>query len=177
MQAFHLDTISSKGIKRNFMFYNQRSILEFFLDQICPFSSNNFTDRLVSPIQTGQWLCCHATYHDSQSVILSRSLFATQLLVCPLLYSFVSMCMSLNHRDRTVSTRNWLGSEQPSNPILVQDLAPRSGFSSFLLKPLWKSGFSSPLKCFLHTPPVTGCRLQHVHDEVVHLVEHHKVNG
>lgn len=54
-----------------------------FLDQICPFSSNNFTDRLVSPIQTGQWLCCHATYHDNQSVILSRSLIATQLLVPP----------------------------------------------------------------------------------------------
>lgn len=71
-----------------------------------PFSSTNFTDKLVSPIQTGQWLCCHATNHDNQSVILSRSLTATQLLVPPpnFFYSLVSTCMSVILRDPTVST-------------------------------------------------------------------------
>lgn len=57
MQAFHLDTISSiQRNKKEFQVLKPKDpfLSFFFHDQICPFSSNNFTDKLVSPIQTGQ---------------------------------------------------------------------------------------------------------------------------
>ena len=49
MQAFNLDTISPKRNTKEFQILKKKDpFMSFFLDQICPFSSNNFTDRLVS---------------------------------------------------------------------------------------------------------------------------------
>lgn len=51
----------------------------------------------------------------------------------------------------------------------------RSSLQSWWNSPL-ELPLSSSVKCFPHTP-LCNWWLQHVHDEVVHLVEHHKVNG
>lgn len=115
--------------------------------------------------------------HDNQSVLLSRSIIATQLLCFSLFFYLSSVCKSLNHRDRTISTIN---SNQGSClipswcRIQIQTSVQFLQFSLVLKNPF---GLFSSLTCFPSVRPATGCWLQHVHDEVIHLVEHHKVNG
>lgn len=64
----------------------------------------------------------------------------------------------------------------------MQDPAPcqavvRAVFFSLDATPSWsRDCLFSEMLCH-HPLAVTGDWLQHVHDEVVHLVEHHKVNG
>lgn len=71
--------------------------------------------------------------------------------------------------------------QQLSNPILVQDPALYAGLVLAVFFSLDEALFGVVaflfFEMFSRHPPVTGCWLQHVHDEVVHLVEHHKVNG
>lgn len=129
----------------------------FFLDQICPFSSNNFTDRLVSP--NTDWpvtvLPCYIMYHDNQSVILSRSLIATQLQVSPSsLFPCLYVHVFKNHRDRAVSTADSHGGggrweedrivaavNSHLIPFSVQDPAPYSDLDSHSLLQSWWNPF------------------------------------
>lgn len=65
MQAFHLDTISSKALKRNFFVLKPEiHYWVSFLDQICPFSSNNFTDKLSNTDWPGTLLPCYIPWQE-----------------------------------------------------------------------------------------------------------------
>lgn len=85
--------------------------------------------------------------------------------------TLVATQMSLNHRGRTASALNhrekeWIRLRPGSSSTL------QSSSQLDLLLEL------SPLgRATLRPPSDTGRWLQHVHDEVVHLVEHHKVKG
>lgn len=70
--------------------------------------------------------------------------------------------------------QDWRGFKQPCNPIWMQD--PTLVFFTCDETPFGAVMFLFG-EMLLYIPHVTGHWLQHVHDEVVHLVEHHKVNG